>query len=108
MSGKVAVITGGGTGIGAATAQELAKTGTKVTVVGRRPEPLQEVSEKISQMGGVAVAHPADISDFSAMQNLAETTLERFGQIDLVVANAALHDASNIHDPCSRLGPRIL
>jgi len=98
MSGKVAVITGGGTGIGAATAQELAKTGTKVVVVGRRPEPLQEVSETISQMGGVAVAHPTDITDFSAMQNLAETTIERFGQIDLVVANAAVHDASSIHD----------
>ncbi len=45
MSEKVAVITGGGTGIGAATAEELAKSGTKVVVVGRRPEPLQKVSE---------------------------------------------------------------
>lgn len=98
MSGKVAVITGGGTGIGAATAEELAKSGTRVVVVGRRPEPLQKVSERISQMGGVAVAHPTDITDFPAMQKLAETTIERFGQIDLVVANAAVHDASSIHD----------
>lgn len=108
MSGKVAVITGGGTGIGAATAEELAKTGTKVIVVGRRPEPLQEVSEKISQMGGVAVAHPTDITDFSAMQNLAETTIERFGQIDLVVANAAVHDASNIHDGDPRWWHKVI
>ena len=98
MSGKVAVITGGGTGIGAATAEELAKSGTKVILVGRRPEPLQEVSETISRMGGTAVAHPADITDFSAMQKLADTTIERFGQVDLVVANAAVHDVSSIHD----------
>ncbi len=67
MRGKVAVITGGGTGIDAATAEELAKSGTKVVVVGRRPEPLQEVSETIYRMGGGAVAHPTDITDFSAM-----------------------------------------
>lgn len=98
MSGKVAVITGGGTGIGAATAEELAKSGTKVVVVGRRPKPLQEVVETITQQGGTAVAHPTDITDFSAMQNLADFTLEKFGRIDLVVANAAVHDASSIHE----------
>ena len=95
-SKKVAVITGGGTGIGAATAEELAGTGVKVVVVGRRPKPLEEVASRIKSRGGTAVAHPADISDFSAMENLAEETVKRFGRIDLVVANASLHDDSSI------------
>jgi len=88
MSGKVALINGGGIEIGAATAEELAKSGPKFVVVGHRPEPLQEVSETISWMGGVAVAPPTDIRDFSAMQNLANVTIERFGQVEHVVANA--------------------
>jgi len=115
---SVAVITGGGTGIGAATAEELAGTGVKVVVVGRRPKPLEEVASRIKSRGGTAVAHPADISDFSAMENLAEETVKRFGRIDLVVANAALPDFSSIDSgerpetvagrhPCQRGGPSL-
>ena len=93
---KVAVITGGGTGIGAAAAEELAGIGVSVTVVGRRPKPLEEVVSRITSSGGVAVAHPADISDFSAMETLVKKTVERFGHIDLLVPNAAVHDVSSI------------
>ena len=93
---RVAVITGGGTGIGAATAEELSGLGVNVVVVGRRPEPLEEVVSKITSRGGTAVAHPADVSDFAAMENLVKKTTQRFGRIDLVVANAAVHDASSI------------
>ena len=74
---KVAVITGGGTGIGAATAEELARNGVSVVIVGRRPGPLEEVSARITGTGGVAVSHPADITDFRAMQELVQATVER-------------------------------
>jgi NADP-dependent 3-hydroxy acid dehydrogenase YdfG len=94
--GKVAVITGGGTGIGAATAVELAGTGVPVTIVGRRPEPLEKVASRIKSAGGDVFAHPADISDFSAMEELVKKTLERFGRVDLLVANAAVHESSSI------------
>jgi NADP-dependent 3-hydroxy acid dehydrogenase YdfG len=93
---RVAVITGGGTGIGAATAKELASAGVKVVVVGRRPEPLEEVARYITDRGGVAVPYPADISEYAAMEQLASTTLERFGRIDLLVPNASVHDVSKI------------
>jgi NADP-dependent 3-hydroxy acid dehydrogenase YdfG len=93
---KVAVITGGGTGIGAATAEELARSGVSVVVVGRRPGPLEEVSARINDTGGVAVAHPADITDFRAMEDLVQETVERFGHIDLLVPNAAVLDFSSI------------
>lgn len=93
---KVAVITGGGTGIGAATAEELAQTGVKVVVVGRRPDPLAAVAKKINDYGGVAIAHPADVTDFAAMEDLVKETINKFGKVDLLVANAAVHDVSSI------------
>ena len=94
--GKVAVITGGGTGIGAATAEALAGRDVQVVVVGRRPDPLEEVSARIAQKGGLCVAHPADISDFPAMEELAASSMERFGRVDAIVANAAIHDQSSL------------
>jgi NADP-dependent 3-hydroxy acid dehydrogenase YdfG len=93
---KVAVITGGGTGIGAATAEELAGTGVNVVVVGRRPGPLEKVASQITGKGGVAVAHQADITDFSAMKDVVQKAVDRFGRIDLLVPNASVHDFSSI------------
>lgn len=93
---KVAVITGGGTGIGAATAEELASTGVNIVVVGRRPKPLKKIASKITSKGGTAVTLPADISIFSDMQKLVKKTVEQYGHVDLVVANAAVHDESSI------------
>jgi NADP-dependent 3-hydroxy acid dehydrogenase YdfG len=94
----VAVITGGGTGIGAATAVELAAHGVRVIVVGRRQEPLQETEALIASRGGEALAYLGDVRGFPALERLALETMERFGRIDLVVPNAAVHDASNIVD----------
>lgn len=95
---KVAVITGGGTGIGAATAEELAAAGITVVVVGRRPQPLQDVVDRIEKKGGVALARPGDVRDFDMLDGLAREVWDRFGRVDLVVPNAAVHDASQISD----------
>jgi NADP-dependent 3-hydroxy acid dehydrogenase YdfG len=92
----VAVITGGGTGIGAATAKELAKAGLTVVVTGRRPEPLEEVVSRIAEHGGTALARPGDVRDFDMLESLARELTDRFGQVDLLVPNAAVHDASLI------------
>lgn len=93
---RVAIITGGGTGIGAATAEELARVGVSVVVLGRRPEVLDQVVERVTDQGGTAIARPGDIRDFSFLVNLCNEMVERFGHIDLVVPNAAVHDASSI------------
>jgi NADP-dependent 3-hydroxy acid dehydrogenase YdfG len=93
---RVAVITGGGTGIGAATGEELARAGVSVVLVGRRPTPLNETACRINAAGGEAIACPGDIADFVAMEELAKSTVERFGSIDLVVPNASVHDVSTI------------
>jgi NADP-dependent 3-hydroxy acid dehydrogenase YdfG len=93
---RVALITGGGTGIGAATAEELAGVGLRVVVVGRRPGPLEHVVAVIKGRGGEALALPADVSDYEAMEKAVGRTVERYGRIDLLVANAAVHHVSSI------------
>lgn len=86
FQGKVAFITGGGTGIGAAVAQQLAAAGTKVVLMGRRLEPLQAVAQPL---GGLAVA--GDAADAADVRRALAQAHEAFGKVDLLVANAGGH-----------------
>lgn len=90
LDGKVALITGGGTGIGAAIADRFAAEGAAVAITGRRPEPLSEVAARVAAAGGSAMAVAADVTDLDAMQQAADATVERFGKLDIVVANAGI------------------
>lgn len=87
-AGKVALVTGGGTGIGAATALELARTGAAVAICGRRREPLEAVRALIEAAGGSCLAAPTDVRELDQVEALVGATLERFGVIDLLVNNA--------------------
>jgi NAD(P)-dependent dehydrogenase (short-subunit alcohol dehydrogenase family) len=96
LEGKIAVVTGGGTGIGAATARLFASEGAHVVVTGRRPQPLSEVAREID---GHAV--PADATDPGHAARVVDGALEHFGGLDIVVANAATgegHDALEVTD----------
>jgi len=93
---RTAIITGGGSGIGAATAIELARRGVVVILMGRREQPLRDVAGAIESSGGEALVRPGDISDYAAVEAVAEDAIERFGRIDLVVPNASVHDVSTI------------
>ena len=84
-AGKVALVTGGGTGIGRATAMELARTGAKVVVCGRRPEPLEAVQ---AELGEDCLAVPTDVRESEQVVALVDRALERFGRIDVLVNNA--------------------
>jgi citronellol/citronellal dehydrogenase len=84
-AGKVALVTGGGTGIGRATAMELARTGAKVVVCGRRPEPLEAVQ---AELGEDCLAVPTDVRESEQVAALVDLALERFGRIDVLVNNA--------------------
>jgi citronellol/citronellal dehydrogenase len=86
--GQVVLITGGGTGIGRATALEFARTGAKVAICGRRPEPLQEVTERIQGFGGECLSYPIDIRHTEAVQAMTEAVIEQFGPITTLVNNA--------------------
>lgn len=83
---KVAIVTGGGTGIGAAVARRLAAEGGKVALVGRRPEPLQTVAEEIG-----AAVFAADAADTASMKAAVTATAEKFGGVDILIANAGGH-----------------
>jgi len=86
---KVAIVTGGSSGIGRAIAKDLAVNGAKVIVnYNSNAIAADEVVEAITKSGGTAVAIQADVSDFTAAGGLIKSTLDTFGQIDILVNNA--------------------
>jgi citronellol/citronellal dehydrogenase len=84
----VALITGGGTGIGRATAYELARAGAAVAICGRRAEPLEEARAELEAAGADCLALPTDVREPDQVEALVERTLERFGRIDVLVNGA--------------------
>jgi citronellol/citronellal dehydrogenase len=86
LDGQVALVTGGGSGLGRATALELAELGAKVTVSGRRPEPLEETVEL--GRAGMIDAEACDIREEEEVDALVDRVLARRGKIDLLVNNA--------------------
>ena len=85
---KVALVTGGGTGIGRAAALALARSGFAVVLAGRRPEPLDAVAREAEKLGGRALAVPADVGDPASVKALFAKTLEAFGRLDVLFNNA--------------------
>ncbi len=88
LEGKIAIVTGGGTGIGAATARLFAREGAHVVVCGRRREPLEAVTKTIAGEGGRAEWRSLDVSDEAAAAELIRDTARRRGRLDVLVQNA--------------------
>ncbi|MCG5483191.1 MAG: SDR family oxidoreductase [Sinorhizobium meliloti] len=91
QSSPVALITGAGSGIGRATAFALAADGVKVGALGRTRMEVEEVADEIVGAGGQAIALEADISDELQMRNAVRDLVLKFGQLDIVVANAGIN-----------------
>jgi NAD(P)-dependent dehydrogenase (short-subunit alcohol dehydrogenase family) len=85
----VVLITGGGTGIGAAAALRFAEAGATVAIAGRRREPLEEKVAAIREAGAKALAIPADLADADAPAQIVATVVGAFGRLDVLVNNAA-------------------
>ncbi len=85
MAGRVALITGGGTGIGAAVARRFAASGGHVAVLGRRREAVESVAD---ETGGLAIQ--ADVGDIEACERAVAETVARFGSLDVLVASAGI------------------
>lgn len=88
MQNKIVFITGGGSGIGAATAERMAEEGATVVICGRREEPLQGVVEKINAAGGKAAYRVADVSNEQQFVSAIESTAAEYGRLDVMVNNA--------------------
>jgi NAD(P)-dependent dehydrogenase (short-subunit alcohol dehydrogenase family) len=88
VQGKVAFVTGGGTGIGEATAHRLAEEGATVVVCGRRREPLEAVVAAIKAKGGKADCAVADVSNEAQIVGAIEAAAQRHGRLDILVNNA--------------------
>jgi peroxisomal 2,4-dienoyl-CoA reductase len=89
LEGRVALVTGGGTGITGGVARALAEAGARVALVSRKLEHLEPAAAKINEAGGEALAVAADVRDFAAVEHAVAATVERFGGIDIVVNGAA-------------------
>jgi len=95
---RVALVTGGGTGIGAEAARQFAAQSTAVAIVGRRPEPLNQIVDEVSAGGGEALAIAADLADPETPARLVRETVAAWGRLDILVNNAAAID----HKPIER------
>jgi len=90
LRGAVVIVTGGGSGIGAATARQLGTMGAPVVLVGRREAPLKEVAGQIAGGGGEALCVTADLADPASPHRIVDACLARYGRIDGLVNNAAV------------------
>ena len=98
MDGRVAVVTGAGRGIGAASAVALAECGADVVIASRTQGDLDQVADLVSATGRRAVTVAADLSDLDAVRRLAEVARSEFGRLDVVVNNAGMQYVANIED----------
>lgn len=102
LKGQVAIVTGGGTGIGRGIALELARAGADLVLAGRRPEPLEATAEEIRALGCECLATPTDIRDFEQVQAMVARTDEKFGRLDILVNNAG----GQFGSPFAQLSPK--
>ncbi|HUV45381.1 MAG TPA: SDR family NAD(P)-dependent oxidoreductase [Dehalococcoidales bacterium] len=88
LKGKVAIVTGGGSGIGESIAREFAKVGAKVVVTSRKQENLDRVAGEIKAAGGEALAIATDVRVPEQVENVIKQTVDTFGRLDIMVNNA--------------------
>jgi peroxisomal 2,4-dienoyl-CoA reductase len=89
LSGRVAMVTGGGTGITGGVARALAEAGASVALLSRKLEHLEPAAELINQNGGTAIAVVCDVRDPEQVQSAVAATVDKFGKLDIVVNGAA-------------------
>src|SRR4051794_32546218 len=91
LDGKIAWVTGSGSGIGEAAAMALAEEGAVLVLTGRRQAPLEEVAGRIRAKGGTAHVEPADLMQASQVDAVVGRIVEKLGRLDLMVSNAGLN-----------------
>ncbi|HYY16129.1 MAG TPA: glucose 1-dehydrogenase [Gammaproteobacteria bacterium] len=87
LQDKIAIVTGGGTGIGRIIAREMAKVGAHIVVASRNPDHINPAAEEIQQLGRQSLAVTVDVRVPEQVDNLAKATMDKFGRIDILVNN---------------------
>ncbi len=109
LDGKVAIVTGGNTGIGAAVVVALAERGAKVVIdYVAQPEAEQELERKLHALGETAVGIEADVSKVDELQRMVETAVSNFGRLDIMVNNAGIETRSSILDTTEAQYDKVL
>ena len=108
VQGKVAIITGGASGIGRATAATLVREGASVALADIDPDGVQRVAEEITAAAGDAIGMQADASDKAAVERVVARAAERFGGVDILVNCAAIAGSGAIDDVTEEQWDRIL
>lgn len=98
LTGKTAIVTGGGSGIGEATAKALAAAGVNVVICGRRETSLARVEEEIRAAGGRGYAVAADVSREADVRRVVDATVERFGAVHILINNAGIGGWGTLHN----------
>jgi len=98
FSGKGVLITGGGSGVGKATALKFAEAGAKVAIAGRRLDRLNEVVNKINELGGLGLAVQCDVSVKESVSEMVDRVLRSFGGVDILVNNAGVFLGKSVLD----------
>src|SRR4051812_14500329 len=89
LQGQVAIITGSSRGLGLATAEQLVQAGATVVLTARSEDQVAAAAAALSKDGASVLGIPADVADLEHVERLVDTTLERFGRVDILVNNAA-------------------
>ena len=90
LDGRVAIVTGGGTGLGLEMVRHLAQAGANLVVAGRRVAPIENAAAEAKAAGPDAIAVPTDVSDSAQANALVQAAMDHFGRIDVLINNAAL------------------
>lgn len=98
LEGKVALVTGGGRGIGAGIAEGLAQAGAKLALMGRSSAPLEEVAARIAAGGGNATVHTGSVSDPDEVEGVLDAIWAEYGSLQIVVNNAGIVDEAEFLD----------
>lgn len=96
LDGRTAVVTGASSGIGAATADRLARDGANVVLAARREDRLETLADALADHGVETLVAPTDVRDEDAVEALVDATVERFGGLDVVVNNAGVARGSEV------------
>lgn len=108
LKDKVAIITGGGTGIGEATARLFTQQGAKVIIMGRRKDLLEKTAREIGERGGEITAIPGDVRKSSDCTAVVKETLNKYGKLDILVNNAGIARWGNALESTEELWDTVL